>query len=65
MYWDYSSILTPISNFRFIDNQLGRIQIGSRINLGQELEFGLIGSHFDYANGLTSQQLKLNGRINW
>ena len=62
---DYSSILTPISNLRVVDNQFDRLQIGSRISLGQDLEFGLIGSHFDYANGTTSQQLKLTGRINW
>ena len=62
---DYSSILTPISNFRIVDNQFDRLQIGSRISLGQDLEFGLIGSHFDNSNGTTSQQLKLTGRINW
>ena len=62
---DYSSILTPISNLRIVDNQFDRLQIGSRISLGQDLEFGLIGSHFDNSNGTTSQQLKLSGRINW
>ena len=62
---DYSSILTPISNLRIVDNQFDRLQIGSRISLGQDLEFGLIGSHFDNSNGTTSQQIKLTGRINW
>ena len=62
---DYSSILTPITNFRAVDNQFDRIQLGSQIALGQDWEFGLIGSHFDNSNGTTGQQLKLTGRINW
>ena len=62
---DYSSILTPISNLRIVDNQFDRLQIGSRISLGQDLEFGLIASYFDNSKGTTSQQLKLTGRINW
>ena len=62
---DNSSILTPISNFRFDHNQLDRIQIGSRITLGQDLEFGLIGSHNNNSKNIISQQINLNGQITW
>ena len=62
---DNSSILTPISNIRFDHNQLDRIQIGSRITLGQDLEFGLIGSHNSNSKNITSQQINLNGQITW
>ena len=62
---DNSSILTPISNIRFDHNKLNRIQIGSRITLGQDLEFGLIGSHNSNSKNITSQQINLNGQITW
>ena len=62
---DYSSILTPISNFRVVDNQLDRIQLGSQIALGQDWEFSLIGSYMNDSDGSNNHQLKLNGMINW
>ena len=62
---DYTSILTPISNFRVVDNQFDRIQLGSQIALGQDWEFGLIGSYMIDSDGSNNHQLKLNGMINW
>ena len=62
---DYASILTPISNFRVVDNQFDRIQLGSQIALGQDWEFGLIGSYMIDSDGSNNHQLKLNGMINW
>ena len=62
---DNSSILTPTSDFRFTDNRLGRIQIGSRLVLGTQMEFGLIGSQLNNADGVANHQLKFNGSLKW
>ncbi len=62
---DNSSILTPTSDFRFTDNRLGRIQIGSRLVLGTQMEFGLIGSQLNNTDGVANHQLKFNGSLKW
>ena len=62
---DSIGILTPSTNIYFVNSNLNEVQIGSKITLGNSLEFSLIGTQDYNEYNTTDNQFKFRAKTVW
>ena len=60
-----TSRLTPFGGFGYSADADNKYHVGTRLELGSDLTFELIGTHETDTEGTLNQKIKLDGAFNW
>ena len=63
--FDHSSRLTPFGGIDFAEDSNNKYHIGTRVQLGTDLTFELIGTQEFNSEGSIYQKIQFDGTFNW